>query len=382
MPHAIEATAQLTAAVLLDTGGTPPTDPTTHSSRASTLAQRLAYSTAICRFVNGLLDPAQQAVFALPMQMLARQFKLPASFVELRHTATHEALPSLAVLRVVAIRALDWLWRDYWAAIGVVPPRDAGDGDGVEDKDVLVSRARATTRAWRTLRRENPRRSVRAGGAKVAAIVKECVRICGCVSGGGSAGLPVQQEGVQALIAALLEEKALIPAGRRRLGKVKGDGGTSKGMGTAAMKGARLLWVPLLEAVEAAVPGFVASLVDSMLGVLRAGGDELSDVLLEPAEGGEDGDGDGDGDGDSDGDGDGDGDDDDGDGGGDGHDRAAVAGGCDAGFLAAVVAWLEFLTAEKQTRSGGVGAGIDVKELARKALVHPNQWFFASPSTN
>lgn len=354
VPHAIEATAQLTAAVLLDTGATPTAPTTTHSSRVSTLAQRLTYSTAICRFVNGLLDPEQQSMFAQPMHVLARRLNLPASFVELRHAATHEALPSLVVLRTVALRALDWLWRDYWAAIGVVPPGGAGDGDGEEDEDAPVTRARAAVRAWRALRRENPLRDIRADGAEVAAVVKECVQICSCASASSSARPSVQQEGVQALIAALLEEKALIPAGRRP----KGKGGPGKGTAKTAIRGARLLWMPLLHAVEAAAPGFVASLVDAMLGVLRAGGGELATVLLKPAESGEDGDGDG-----------------------DDHDHAAAAAGeCDAGFLAAVAAWLEFLTAEKQTQNGGVGAGIDVEELARQALMHPNQWFFASPS--
>lgn len=39
---------------------------------------------------------------------------LPASFVELRHEATHGDLPSLVVLRRAAERALEWLWNDYW----------------------------------------------------------------------------------------------------------------------------------------------------------------------------------------------------------------------------------------------------------------------------
>lgn len=40
---------------------------------------------------------------------------LPASFVELRHEATHRELPSLIVLRNASQRSLEWLWDYYWA---------------------------------------------------------------------------------------------------------------------------------------------------------------------------------------------------------------------------------------------------------------------------
>ena len=51
------------------------------------------------RFVNGLVDPLQQGVFARPIYVLAAQIGLPAWIVELRHRSTHEDLPSLEVLR-------------------------------------------------------------------------------------------------------------------------------------------------------------------------------------------------------------------------------------------------------------------------------------------
>lgn len=50
---------------------------------------------------------------------------LPASFVELRHEATHREPPSLVVLRKATQRSLEWLWDNYWAEIddsGNVPP--------------------------------------------------------------------------------------------------------------------------------------------------------------------------------------------------------------------------------------------------------------------
>lgn len=53
------------------------------------------------------------------MYTKAKQIGLPASFVELRHEATHGDLPSLVVLRRAAERALDWLWNDYWKYLDI-----------------------------------------------------------------------------------------------------------------------------------------------------------------------------------------------------------------------------------------------------------------------
>lgn len=48
------------------------------------------------------------------MYQVAKEIDLPASFVELRHQAIHEDLPSLVVLRRATARALEWLWDYYW----------------------------------------------------------------------------------------------------------------------------------------------------------------------------------------------------------------------------------------------------------------------------
>jgi ribosomal biogenesis protein LAS1 len=47
----------------------------------------------------------------------ATDLGLPASFVELRHEATHREPPSLVVLRKAAQRSLEWLWDNYWADV-------------------------------------------------------------------------------------------------------------------------------------------------------------------------------------------------------------------------------------------------------------------------
>lgn len=51
---------------------------------------------------------------------------LPASFVELRHEATHRELPSLVVLRNAAQRSLEWLWDFYWVKVDLSVPGGQG----------------------------------------------------------------------------------------------------------------------------------------------------------------------------------------------------------------------------------------------------------------
>lgn len=100
LPHAVECTAQLHGVRLTASTGT-------HSLR-------LAYSMALVRFVNGFLDPLQQGLVATALTGLAKSISLPQAFVQLRHAATHESLPSLEFLRQMAERALDWLREQYW----------------------------------------------------------------------------------------------------------------------------------------------------------------------------------------------------------------------------------------------------------------------------
>ncbi|KAM3482732.1 hypothetical protein MY5147_000078 [Beauveria neobassiana] len=107
-PHMVESTALLFAAVLSDDMAA------TQSAGSSTYAVRAAYSAAFSRFVTGLLDGHQDKLRKQSMYSLAKTIGLPATFVELRHQATHEQLPSLAKLRPAAHTALDWIWHYYW----------------------------------------------------------------------------------------------------------------------------------------------------------------------------------------------------------------------------------------------------------------------------
>ena len=71
------------------------------------------------RFVTNLLDGQQAFEHKASMFALAATAGIPASFVSLRHQISHEALPSLPVLRGAARQALAWIWSHYWAALAL-----------------------------------------------------------------------------------------------------------------------------------------------------------------------------------------------------------------------------------------------------------------------
>ena len=139
LPHAIMATATLTDAMLHDTMD--------RRKFVSDWALRSVYAMAFCRFVNGFVDRdiAKAALMAnaaskvdadddgttgneeraaraatttsrgeSSMYAHAAAIGLPEQFVDLRHRATHDEMPSLEKLRQMARKALDWLWERWW----------------------------------------------------------------------------------------------------------------------------------------------------------------------------------------------------------------------------------------------------------------------------
>lgn len=75
---------------------------------------QLALAAALVRFVNEVVDPEQQGVFALPITQLAERMNIPRMLVDLRHGATHDMLPSYEVLVLGMELALGWLRDHYW----------------------------------------------------------------------------------------------------------------------------------------------------------------------------------------------------------------------------------------------------------------------------
>jgi ribosomal biogenesis protein LAS1 len=56
------------------------------------------------------------------MYSIAKTIGLPATYVELRHQATHEELPSLSKLRMATQKALRWIWDYYWVQLSSDTP--------------------------------------------------------------------------------------------------------------------------------------------------------------------------------------------------------------------------------------------------------------------
>jgi hypothetical protein len=69
--------------------------------------------------VTGLLDSHQDGRKKLSMYSIAKNIGLPATYVELRHQATHEELPSLSKLRTATQKALRWIWDCYWVKLPI-----------------------------------------------------------------------------------------------------------------------------------------------------------------------------------------------------------------------------------------------------------------------
>jgi ribosomal biogenesis protein LAS1 len=90
----------------------------------------------------------------MSMYDVAKSVGLPATFVELRHQATHEQLPSLTRLREAARKALAWIWEYYWRHLEFPqppPPGRRGASSSSKGHDANDERG-GDSREWGELR--------------------------------------------------------------------------------------------------------------------------------------------------------------------------------------------------------------------------------------
>lgn len=74
---------------------------------------RLAYSSAVMRFVNHMLD--SETVKGASLYQAARNLGVPDWVIDLRHDTAHSNnLPSLTLLRNACEISLEWLQKNYW----------------------------------------------------------------------------------------------------------------------------------------------------------------------------------------------------------------------------------------------------------------------------
>lgn len=115
-PHAVESTMGLIEAQQLDERLLMPSFTQDFSLQQQDWqwCVRSTYSMALLRFVNALADSMQTGLYAQSIFMIAERIGLPLWFVEIRHAATHEEMPSLYVLRQASVDALGWLQNQFW----------------------------------------------------------------------------------------------------------------------------------------------------------------------------------------------------------------------------------------------------------------------------
>lgn len=112
LPHAIDATATLASALYEDYRVTK-----LHETSTTLNQLRNAYSSAILRSVNGLADSYRRYApnnKGMSVMQCCAMAGLPSWIVDVRHDASHSALPSLCVCRLAAIESLNFWNRHYW----------------------------------------------------------------------------------------------------------------------------------------------------------------------------------------------------------------------------------------------------------------------------
>ncbi|KAL4779489.1 Las1-like-domain-containing protein [Aspergillus varians] len=233
LPHPVEATALLTDAILHD-----------DASKNSIFAIRATYAAAFCRFVTGLVDSklgARKSMFSRALDL-----GLPASFVELRHEATHRELPSLTVLRDSAGRSLEWLWGFYWRGVGGAEPGSPafdGDGDDAgrvrEVVDGLLEQAEALVNGEPSRKKRRVQQDQAAVATRVVSVLK------------GETGAAAVAARV------MLREGVLVPTGR--------------GLGDSLTEVIGK-WDPLLQMITEGHPSFLVTLVETMVDELAFSG--------------------------------------------------------------------------------------------------------------
>lgn len=115
--------------------------------------------------MNGYVDNSQPGQSSLPVYHVAKTLGIPSHFVEIRHTATHESLPSLETLRDVSRQAVQWLWGNYWSDLQrpePYKPQTQKENKGTSLKNSASSRSgiqnkiKENFKNWRRYRRNDP----------------------------------------------------------------------------------------------------------------------------------------------------------------------------------------------------------------------------------
>ncbi|KAL6948873.1 hypothetical protein ACO0QE_001348 [Hanseniaspora vineae] len=143
--HVMEYTVLLLEAQLFDQGRSISSDMSssynTHvNENAIEFIVQQNYCMVLIRFINGLLDPLQNSVYAIPLMKLCEKIGIPKYIVEMRHQATHERImPCLEMLRFAVSNCLTWVRKNYWDMEAFElqdEEEEEDDDDGAEEADL------------------------------------------------------------------------------------------------------------------------------------------------------------------------------------------------------------------------------------------------------
>jgi hypothetical protein len=146
LPHSVESTACLMQ--IHDTERRAASADGAQAQR-SEMELRMAYSLAVIRAVNGLVDPGQKGLYADSVMSIAAARGIPSWIVELRHDGTHNQLPAYSTLRTACDYLVEWFYDNYWevqsqhvqAYFNITP--SSSSSDGTEESSSSSSRVGA-----------------------------------------------------------------------------------------------------------------------------------------------------------------------------------------------------------------------------------------------
>lgn len=154
----------------------------------------------------------QNSFKKMSMYDMAAELDMPGSFVELRHEATHEDLPSLRRLQMATEQALQWLWHHYWSKLDVsLQPLPENRDQAAAEHPVSLLRAslHRILRSFVSGRREEIRKEGPKSGKESRLSGIAMVQIVALGSTKGPAPLGQQ------VISLLLDDRMIVPSDAR-----------------------------------------------------------------------------------------------------------------------------------------------------------------------
>ncbi|KAI8337152.1 Las1-like-domain-containing protein [Chlamydoabsidia padenii] len=213
---------------------------------------RLLYGIALIRFVNLMGDSLQSGYFAKSLYVIAQEIGLPQYFVQLRHAATHEELPSLVVLRQASIQALRWLDNNYWSAQIREDALTTVNEESLKTMSELITEYKEKRKAYL-------KKQTTDGNLSYMKYIKKLIPMLSS---------DILQESI---IDLLLKNGGLVPTAKKKRPSPQ-DNSLSKGL--------IMLWQPLLQELDKEFPNFATGIISAILDRIDDGANFMVDYSL------------------------------------------------------------------------------------------------------